>query len=101
MTVTISPAIQQKLSEDDFNDGYLMLQKLKNRLAPTSKFTFFHSCQELFSLRQEKSVEVFLDQVKFLNDQIDATKVELTSEKRTLLALMMGLSEEYRSLVQI
>ncbi len=101
MTVTISPPIQQKLSEAEFNDGYLMLQKLKSRLYPTTEFTFFRSCQELFSLRQEKTVDAFLDQVKVLNDQIDATKVELTTEKRTLLALIMGLSEEYRSLVQI
>lgn len=101
MTTTISPAIQQKLSEAEFNDGHLMLQKLQSRLYPTTEFTFFRSCQELFSLRQGKTVDAFLDQVKVLNDQIDATKVELTTEKRTLLALMMGLSDEYRSLVQI
>lgn len=101
MTVTISPAIQQKISEAEFNDGHLMLQKLQSRLSPTTEFNFFRACQELFSLRQGKTVDEFLDQVKFLNEQIDATKLELTSEKRTFLALMMGLSEEYRSLVQI
>jgi hypothetical protein len=101
MTPTITSTIQQKLSESEFNDGFLMLKKLKSLLSPVTEFTFFRSCQELFSLRQGNSVDDFLTQVKVLNEQIDETKVVLTTEKRTLLALMMGLSEDYRSLVQI
>jgi hypothetical protein len=101
MTPTITPTIKRKLAESDFNDGYLMLKKLQSLLSPTTEFTFFRSCQELFSLRQGNSVDEFLTQIKTLNEQINATKVELSTEKRTLLALMMGLSDEYRSLVQI
>ena len=78
-----------------------MLKKLQSLLSPITEFNFFQSCQELFSLRQGNSVDKFLTQVKTLNEQIDATKIELTTEKRTLLALIMGLSDEYRSLVQI
>jgi gag-polypeptide of LTR copia-type len=101
LTLTITPTIKRKLAEPDFNDGYLMLKKLQSLLSPVTEFNFFRSCQELFSLRQGNSVDEFLTQVKTLNEQIDATKIELTTEKRTLLALMMGLSDEYRSLVQI
>ncbi len=53
--------------------------------------------------RNYKDVSKFLDHVKSLEEQISATNVEMTPDKRTLLCLTMALGNEshYRSLVQI
>ena len=44
-----------------------------------------------------------MTQIKVLNERIDATNIELTADKRTLLVMILGLQGEphYRSLVQI
>ncbi len=55
------------------------------------------------SINEFKTISEFLDHVKILEEQIDATKVKLNDDKRTLLCLIMALSEDqdYRSLVQL
>ena len=40
ITPTISPVVQQRLGEAEYNNGYLMLQKLKSWYMPTTEYTF-------------------------------------------------------------
>jgi len=62
---------------------------------------FYNSCQELLTLRCEGTIEDFLTRIKVLNEKIDATKIDLTADKRTLLTLMLGLPTGFESLIQI
>ena len=105
MTPTITAPIQAKLTEDEFNDGYKMYKRLKELLQPSGETQFMRLTREYYTLnyRNYKDVSEFLDHVKFLEEQIDATDVEMTPDKRTLLCLTMALWNEshYRSLVQI
>jgi len=43
----------------------------------------------------------FFTRIKTLEEQIDATKIKLEGDKRTLLVLSMTLPAQYRSLVQL
>lgn len=105
MTLTITNSIKQKLKAEEFNNGYLMLQRLITLLQPTGETQFLRLTRELYTLRYSdfKDVSEFLTRVKVLEEQIAATKVEMTDDKRTLLVLTMALWEEsgYRSLLQI
>lgn len=105
MTPTITGPIQVKLTEDEFNDGYKMYKRLKELLQPSGEIQFMRLSREYFTLnyRSHKDIHDFLDHVKSLEGQIDATNVEMTPDKRTLLCLTMALWNEsrYRSLLQI
>lgn len=105
MTPTISAGIQAKLTEDHFNDGYKMFSRLKELLQPTGETQFMRLTREYYTLdyRDFHNISEFLDHIKLLEEQIDATKVAMTDDKRTLLCLTMALWNEnhFRSLVQI
>ena len=105
MTPTITAPIQAKLTEDEFNDGYKMYKRLKELLQPSGETQFMRLTREYYTLnyRDYKNVSEFLDHVKSLEEQIDATNVKMTPDKRTLLCLTVALWNEshYRSLVQI
>ncbi len=105
MTSTITAPIQAKLTKDKFNDGYKMCKRLKKLLQPSGKTQFMRLTWEYYPLnnRNCKDVFGFLDHVKSLEEQIDATDVELITDKRTLLCLTMALwnKSHYRSVVQI
>ena len=103
MTPTISPGVQQKLTEADFNDGYLMLISLKVHCQPTGSSEFMRLSKEYYTLQFKafKSVSEYLTHIKVLEERIDATKVTLNADNRTILCLMMSLPQEYQYLVQI
>lgn len=105
MTPTITAPIQLKLTEDEFNDGYKMYKRLKELLQPSGEIQFMRLTREYYTLnyRSYKDMYEFLDHVKSLEEQIDATNVEMTPDNRTLLCLTMALWNEsrYRSLLQI
>ena len=105
MTPTITAGIQAKLTEDEFNDGYKMYQRLKELLQPMGETQFMRLTREYYTLsyRNYGNISEFLDHIKLLEEQIDATKVTMTPDKRTLLCLTMALweVEHFRSLVQI
>lgn len=105
VTITISASVKQRLVDSEFNDAYLMLTKLQTLFAPATEQTFMQSIQELFSISPRKfnNMEAFLTQIKVLNERIESTNLKLTSDKRTLLVLMMSLASysDYRSLVQV
>lgn len=105
MTPTITAAIQAKLTEDDFNNGYKMYKRLKELLQPTGETQFMRLTREYYTLSygDVKNISEFLDHIKLLEEQTDATKVKMTDDKRTLLCLTMALWNEtrFRSLVQI
>lgn len=105
MTLTITAPIQAKLTEDEFNDGYKMYKRLKELLQPSGEIQFMRLNREYYTLnyRDHKDIYELLDHVKSLEEQIDATNVEMTSDKRTLLCLTMALWNEprYRSMLQI
>ncbi len=93
MTPTITAPIQAKLTEDEFNDGYKMYKRLKELLQLSGETQFMRLTREYYTLnyRNYKDVSEFLDHVKFLEEQNDATDVEMTPDKRTLLCLTMAL----------
>ena len=103
MTPTISPGVQQKLTEAEFNDGYLMLTRLQTTLQPTGSSEFMRLSKEYYMLQFKsfKSVPEYLTHIKVLEEKIDATKVILDSNTRTILCLSMSLPREYQYLVQI
>lgn len=102
---TISTLIKQRLAETHFDNGYLLLSRLRELLQPVGDIQFMRLTRELYSLElgPDESPSELLTRLKLLEEQIDATKVELTHDKRTLLALTMALAtdDRYRSLVQI
>ena len=103
MTPLISPSIQQRLKDEDFNNGYKMLMALTKLLQPTGQAQYMRLMRQLFTLSFDnvKNVTELITQLKIIGDSIDATKVELTTDKRTLLALSLALPAHYNSLVQI
>ena len=103
MTPTISPGVQQKLTETEFNDGYLMLIKLQLDLQPTGSSEFMRLSKEYYTLQFKafRTVPEYLTQIKVLEEKIDATKVVLDTNNRTILCLSMSLPQEYQYLVQI
>ena len=103
MTPTISPGVQQKLTEAEFNDGYLMLSRLRTLLQPTGSSEFMRLSKEYYTLqfKQFKTIPEYLTHIKVLEEKIDATKVTLDTDNRTILCLSMSLPQEYQYLVQI
>ena len=103
MTPTISIDVKQKLIKEDFNDGYKMLTHLKVILQPSTDAGFMRLTKEYYTLAPSdfRSTADMLTHIKLLEERIDATKVTLDSDKRTILCLMMCLPEQYRSLMQI
>lgn len=103
MTPTISPGVKQKLTEAEFNDGYLMLTRLRTLLQPTGFSEFMRLSKEYYTLQYKafKSVPEYLTHIKILEEKIDATKVILDTNTRTILCLSMSLPQEYQYLVQI
>ncbi|KAF6218139.1 hypothetical protein HO133_006098 [Letharia lupina] len=103
MTPTISPGIQQKLTEAEFNDGYLMLTRLRIILQPTGSSEFMRLSKEYYTLQFKafKTVPEYLTHIKVLEEKIDSTKVTLDTNNRTILCLSMSLPREYQYLIQI
>ncbi len=103
MTPTISPGIQQKLTEAEFNDGYLMLTALQTSLQPIGSSEFMRLSKEYYTLQFKafKTVSEYLTHIKVLEEKIDATKVTFDTNNRTILCLSMSLPQEYQYLVQI
>ena len=102
MTLMISSGIQQKLTESEFNDGYLMLTRLRILLQPTGSSEFMRLSKEYHTLQLKdfKTVSEYLTHIKVLEEKIDATKVILDMNNRTIFYLSMSLPQEYRYLVQ-
>jgi len=105
ITHHISGGVKAKLAASVFDDGYLMLSAISGLIIPATEQTFYAASQELFSLRlgydNAENLDSFLTRIKILNEKIEATKIEFTADKRTLLVLMLGLSDPYESLVRI
>ena len=101
MTPTISSGVKQRLTEAEFNDGFLMLRHLRELLQPTGSSEFMRLSKEYYTLRFKsfKSVTEYLTQIKVLEEKIDATQVVLNNDNRTVLCLSMSLPQEYQYLV--
>ncbi|SRR6266498_2154807 len=103
MVLTISSSVMRQLTESELNDGYLLLQRLKALLRPTGEAQFMRLSKELYTLQFKdfNTVDDYLTRIKTLEEQIDATKIKIEGDKRTLLVLSMTLPAQYRSLVQL
>lgn len=103
ITPTISPRVQLKLTEAEFNNGFLILTKLRIELQPSGSSKFIRLSKEYYTLQFKsfKSIPEYLTRVKVLEKKIDATKVVLDSNNRTILCLSMSLPQEYQYLIQI
>lgn len=103
MTPTISRAVKRRLTEAEFDDGYLMLSRLQTLLQPSGSSEFMRLSKEYYSLQFKsfKTISDYLTYIKVLEERIDATKVTLDTNNRTILCLSMSLPQEYQYLVQI
>ncbi len=103
MTLTISVDVKQKLIKEDFNDDYKMLRHLEVLLQSSTDAKFMRLTKKYYTLSSIdfKSTKNMLTHIKLLKKRINAIKVTLDSDKRTILCLMMCLSEQYHFLVQI
>ncbi len=103
MTPTISPGIQLLLTDEEFNDGFLMLSRLRTKLQPTGSSEFMRLSKEYYTIQFKsfKSVPQYLTHIKVLEEKIDNTKVVLNTDNRTILCLAMSLPQEFQYLVQI
>ena len=103
MILTISSSIMQQLTDSELNDGHKLLQRIKALLQPTGEIQFMRLSKELYTLQFKnfKTIDDFLTRIKTLEEQIDAIKVKLERDKRTLLVLSMALPAQYRSLIQL
>lgn len=103
MTPTISPGIQQKLTETEFNDSYLMLTRLRALLQPTGSSEFMRLSKAYYTLQFKdfRTVSEYLTHIKVLEEKIDATNVLLDTNNRTILCLSLSLPQDYQDLVQI
>ena len=104
MTPRITQEVKRLLDDEHFNNGHLMMHRIHQLLQPTSDAQFMRLIKEFYSI---KPIDVggtmtdYLAHIKKLDEQIMATQIELTREKRIIIAIMMGLPEEYQGLVQI
>ena len=104
MTPRISQEVKRLLDDEHFNNGHLLMIRIHELLQPTSDAQFMRLIKEFYSI---KPIDIggtmtdYLAHIKKLDEQISATQVELTREKRIIIAIMMGLPEEYQGLVQI
>ncbi|KAI4164412.1 MAG: hypothetical protein LQ342_002059 [Letrouitia transgressa] len=114
LTPLISTSIKQRLREEHFDDGYALLTRVKELLLPLGETQFMRLTRELYTLKYDDFVKEgakeyrtasvnLITHIKLLEERIDSTKVELTNDKRSLLALTMALWGEtrYHSLIQI
>lgn len=88
----LSEGVKKKFTEAEFNDGYLLIKRARTLFSSTSEATFMRASTELYSLRFNKSVDELVTKIKTLSEEVDNCKVELTSDKRTLLVLSKALT---------
>ena len=93
MTPTISPGIQLLLTEAEFNNGFLVLTKLRIELQPGGNSEFMRLSKEYYTLQFKsfKSVPEYLTRIKVLEEKIDSTKITLDLNNRTVLCLSISL----------
>ena len=103
MTSTINHDVKQELEKIHYDNGYLMLQRLKQVLEPERDAQFMRLTKKYYSLQADgfSNMNEFLLHVKLLKERIAATKVELIRDKRTILCMMMALPETYQHLAQM
>lgn len=103
MTPNISPSIKQKLTNSEFNDDYVMLSRLTELIKPTGDAEFMPLSKEFYTIDYESfdSMSNYLTHIKLLDERIEATKIELTRDKRILLCLSMSFPEQYQHLARM
>lgn len=103
ITPNISPSIKQKLTNSEFNDGYVMLSRLTELIKPTGDAEFMRLSKEFYTIDYESfnSMSNYLTHIKLLEERIEATKIELTWDKQILLCLTMSLPEKYQHLARM
>ncbi|PMD15687.1 hypothetical protein NA56DRAFT_328837 [Hyaloscypha hepaticicola] len=90
VTPLISGNVKRKLILTDFDDINQMIAHLQELYNPASEQIFIQLFQQLFTLTPENlTIDEYLQQVKTLTERIDATNIDLTSDRRTLLILSM------------
>lgn len=104
---SIDISVKQKLEEQDFNDGYLLLKHIKDLYEADGEVEVIEAWRDLITCRPESenraNVESWLIRIKKLSERIDTSAIKLTTDLRTLLVLQMGISDigEYRSMAQV
>lgn len=103
MTPRISSIVKQRLESKHFDDGFAMMTRLHELLQPSGDAQFMRLIKQFYSIKsiEYKDMTSYLTEIKTLDEQITATKVELTRDKRIIIAIVMGLPKEYQGLTQI
>lgn len=105
MTLTLSPEVKRKLTEEEFNNEFKMLARLTALLQPGGEAQFMRLTREYYTLRFDESssetLSEFVTRVKVLEERIDVTNITMDNDKHTFLCLSMSLPSRFRSLIQI
>jgi hypothetical protein len=103
ITLTLSDKVKLVLSSHHFDSGYEMLKRLEERYAPKNETTFFTLYRQLLTSPDGSydGSEDLITTIKTLNEKIDACKIELTSDKRALLVLIMATGRHDQPLAQL
>lgn len=70
MTPTISPTVKRKLTEEEFNNGYLIISRLTSLLAPKGDAQSMRLTREYYTLSANtfKDIPEFLTRIKVLEE---------------------------------
>jgi len=103
ITPILSQEIVLRLHQEDFDDEYLMWNHICELLQSTGESEWIRLNKELFKAKfyNFSSVDKFFTHIKILSDQIEATKVTMTNERRLLLVLSMACPSEYSGIAQL
>ena len=103
MISTITRTVKKKLTETEFNNGYLMFSRLHVLLQPSGSSEFMRLSKKYYTLQFKgfKSMSEYLTHIKVLEEKIDVTKIILDADNRTILYFSISLPQEYQYLIQI
>jgi hypothetical protein len=94
MTMKISDSVKPNLITEDYGNGYLMLKHLEALYRPNTEWAMMIVFAELRSLTPDgMALEDYLDKLKSLIERINRSGIELMSEKRSLLVMIMRFSK--------
>ena len=103
ITPTLSKEISLRLYQEDFDDGYRMWNHIREIIQPTGESEWIRLNKELFRARfyDFESADQFFTHIKTLSEQIEATQVTMTNDRRILLVLSMACPSVYSGIAQL
>jgi len=94
--LTLLKSIKQKFIKAEFNNGYLILLRLRFLLYPLNNIEFIRLLKKYFTLLYNTflNINTYFTYIKVLKEKIDVTKVDFEGN-RTIFYLIIFLPPEY------